>query len=334
MSAPLNTEEKYWYVLNFISRSGIPFLQKEIDRFNGDRPSLELFAPVIHPAKIVNGTVVYTDRLLTYYYVFVKGMLSDVKELCARQGNGLSLMIDRGSANRYGMLGEAEMENFRIVARAYANAIPFLNINDIDLEEGDKVEIVGGEFAGLKGTYFPKSRSNKGKLVIAVTADLGTVLWNVDTKYVRILEFARDTRRQYDILDAFIPKLLPVMRKFHANKSLTTKEKSQLVVFSQRMGVVAPDNHKVEAKLLATLMCVNTIIGETEGYNDSKARFEKRISSVTNPWTQALIGLMTGVSQNDMASVKDAYDSVRNVTDSPNKTQKELLEELEYYTRN
>lgn len=334
MSAPLNAEEKYWYVLNFISRSGIPFLQKEIDRFNGDRPTLELFAPVIRPAKIANGNVVYTDRLLTYYYVFVKGPLSDVKELCARQGNGLSLMIDRGSANRYGMLGDAEMENFRIIARAYTNSMPFFNISDIDLEEGDRVEIVGGEFAGLKGTYFPKSRSSRGKLVIAATADLGTVLWDVDTRYVRILEFARDTRRQYDILDAFIPKLLPVLRKFHDNKSLTDKEKSQLAVFSQRMGVVAPDNHKVEAKLLATLMCVHTIIGETEGYNDARARFEKRISSVTNPWTQALIGLMTGVSQNDMASVKAAYDSVSNITDSPTGTQKELLEELEYYIMN
>lgn len=334
MSAPLDTEKKYWYVLNFISRSGIPLLQKEIDRFNAERPRLELFAPVIRPAKIANGTVVYTDRLLTYYYVFVKGLLSDVKELCARPGNGLSLMIDRGSANRYGMLGDAEMENFRIIARAYANAIPFFNINDIDLEEGDSVEIVGGEFAGLKGTYIPKSRSTKGKLVIAATADLGTVLWDVDTKYVRILEFARDSRRQYDILDAFIPKLLPVMRKFHANKSLTDKEKSQLSVFSQRMGVVVPDNHKLEAKLLATLMCVNTIIGETEGYNESRSRFEKRITSVTNPWTQALIGLMTGVSQNDMALLKAAHDSVMNITDSPNKTQKELLEELEYYIRN
>lgn len=333
MSAPLDTDERCWYVLNFISRSGIPFLQKEIDRFNGGSPSLELFAPVIRPARVVNGRVEYTDRLLTYYYVFVKGALADIKELCARQGNGLSLMIDRGSDHRYGMLGDAEMENFRIVARAYANAIPFFSIRDIDLEEGDKVEIVGGELDGLRGTYIPRPRSSKGKLVIAATADYGTALWDVDARYVRILEFARDTRRQYDLLDSFIPRLLPIMRKFHADERLTDREKSQLAVFSRRMGVVSPDNRKVEAKLLAVLMCVQTITGDTEGYASSSARFGKRRSAVTNPWTQALIGLMEGVVHNDLAPVKAAYDSVSHLTDKPTRTQKELLEELSYYVK-
>lgn len=333
MPAHQNAEDKCWYVLNFINRTGKPSPQKDIDEYNKDGHHLELFAPIIRPVQIINGKVVYKDKLLTYYYVFVKGTLSDIKELCARPNNNLSLMIDHGSDKRYGMLSDAEMNNFKIIARTHTNSIPFFNIDDIDLEAGDKVEIVSGDFSGLKGTFIPKARSNKGKLVVAATANLGAVLWDIDAKYVRIIEFARDTRRQYDQLDAFIPKLLPILRKFHSQERLNDKEKSLLAVFNLRMGVVVPTNHKHEAKLLATLMCVQSIIGDLEGYDNSRSRFEKRKNALTNPWTMALVELMLAVTQGDIARIEKAYASIKDIAESPTKTQKELLEEFQYYLK-
>lgn len=312
----------------------MPSPQKDIDEYNKDRQRLELFAPIIRPAQIVNGKVVYKDRLLTYYYVFVKGTLSDVKDLCSLPNNDLSLMIDRGSDRRYGILTDAEMDNFKIIARTHTNTIPFFKIDDIDLEAGDKVEIVSGDFAGLKGTFIPRPRSNKGKLVIAATADLGAVLWDIDAKYVRILEFATDTRRQYDLLDSFIPKFLPILRKFHSQERLTDREKSILTVFNQRMGVVVPTNHKVEAKLLATLMSVQTILGDLQAYRATEQRFDKRRSSLTNPWTIALVELMAAVAHNDMPRLHDAYASVSDLTTRPTKTQQELLDEFRHYIDN
>lgn len=334
MSELRHDDDKSWYVLNFIRRAGKPSPQKDIDEFNKDGNRLELFAPIIRPAQIVNGKVVYKDRLLTYYYVFVKGSLEDVKELCGRPNNDLSLMIDRSSAKRYGTLTDVEMENFKIIARAYTNSIPFFNIEDVDLVAGDKVEVVSGAFAGLKGTFIPKSRSNKGKLVIAATAELGAVLWDVDTKYIRILEFAQDTRRQYDLLDAFIPKLLPILRKFHSQERLNDKEKTLLTVFNQRMGVVELNNHKLEAKLLATLMCAQTILGDIQGYQSTKSRFEKRKSTLTNPWTLALVELLLSVSQNDMARLNAAYASIKDTSNLLTKPQQELLVEYQFYSKN
>ncbi len=331
MTEAPESEEKHWFVLNFIRKSGKPSPQDYIDDFNKTGQRIELFAPIIRLARIVEGKVAYKEQLLTFFYVFVKGTLADVKELCARPDNNLSLMLDRGSDKRYGIISDSDMENFKIIARVHTNTIPFFNIDEIELQKGDIVEVVDGDYAGLRGTFMPKSRSNKGNLVISATAAMGAVLWNIDAKFVRILEFARDTRRQYDLLDSFIPKLFPILRKFHAEERLTDKEKSMLAVFNRRMGVVSPDNHKVEAKLLATLMCVQTIIGDTSGYERSAQRFAKRKAAVTNPWTLALIDLMMSVAQNNMPQLKKSYEKLTFSSDNLTKPQSQLLKEFQYY---
>ncbi len=325
-------DEKLWYVLNFINRSGKPSPKIHIDSFNREGHDLELFAPIIRPAHVVNGRVRYFERLLTFFYVFVRGTFDDVKELCVQQDNEFSLMIDRSSScHRYAVISDDAMENFKIFARVHTNTIPFFNIDDIELNEGDIVEVVDGDYAGLTGTFMPKSRSSKGNLVIAATAAMGSVLWDIDAKLVRILEFAPDTRRQYDLVDSFIPKLLPILRKFHAAESLTDREKSQLTVFNKRMGVVAPSSRKAEAKLLAVLMCVQLITGDMDGFSCSRQRFERRRTALTNPWTLALTELMLSVALNDMSRLRTAYESIRGTSDNLTDTRLLLLDEFKYY---
>lgn len=330
MPDALRSEEKNWYVLNYINY-GQPSPKKHIDSFNSEGHSVELFAPTIRPAKVVNGKIEYREKLLTYSYVFVRGTFNEVKKLCMRPSNNLSLMVDRSSAKRYGIISDEDMENFKILARAHVNMIPFFNIEDVELNEGDLVEVVDGEYAGLRGTFVPKSRSNKGNLVIAATAVMGAVVWDIDAKCIRILEFARDTRRQYDLVDSFIPRLLPILRKFHTGETLTHREKSQLCVFNQRMGIVTCSNHKAEAKLLAVLICVQTIIGDIDALQISRPRFDKRKGALSNLWTIALVELLMSVVHNDMPRLRKAYSNVSVKSDNLTETQTKLLEEFRYY---
>lgn len=321
----------HWFVLHFIHKPGKPSPQKYIDNFNKEGHSLQLFAPIIRPANVVDGKVVFREKLLTYYYVFVNGSFSEVKDLCSQPNNDLSFLLDRGSERRYAIISDRDMESFRIFARAHTNMVPFFNIEDIELSEGDIVEVVGGQYAGLKGTYMPRPRSNKGNLVIAVTAAMGAVAWDIDAKCVRILEFAHDTRRQYDIVDSFIPRLLPILRKFHDNKDLDQKEKSQLNIFNQRMGVVSIPNHKAEAKLLATLMCVQYLLGDLEALRITQRRFDKRKSAITNPWTLALTELLLAVATNDTPRLAAASQSLPSPSDRLTATQRQLLDEFSHY---
>lgn len=333
-------DERKWYVLHFINRAGKPSPQKYIDNFNKEGHNLKLFAPIIRPAVVSNGKVVYREKLLTFYYVFVNGTIDEVKELCSRRNNDLSILLDRGSERRYASISDPDMESFKIYARANANSLPFFNIEDIELSEGDLVEIVGGEYDGLKGTFMPKSRSNKGNLVIAVTSAIGAVVWNVDAKCVRILEFAQDTRRQYDIVDSFIPKLLPVIRKFHDKAELDNKDKSLLNIFNQRMGTVTLSNRKAEAKLSATLMCVQYMLGDSTALRHTQERYESHKGALTNVWTLALIELIIGAVHDDLPRLHRSYQTLlsstgTNASESTlTATQRHLLAEYRSYLPN
>lgn len=331
MESCRNAAETHWYVLNFVKQFGFSSPQTVVTLFNRGERRVELFAPTIKQASTVNGKVVFKEKPLTYHYVFVRGRLDDIKALCTTHSNGFSFVLDRSSANRYGIVSNEAMESFMQIARHFDNTLPFYNIEDIDLEEGDLVEIVDGPYAGLKGIYMPKPRSTKGNLVIAATAMLGSMVWNIDAKYVRILKFAKNTRRQYDLPDAFVTRLFPILRKYHAGERLTDAEKSLLTVFCRRMDSVTLDNRKLEAKLTAILMCVQIILGDREGHSRSYVRYKQCMSAVTNIWTLALIHLLLGVSENASMRLVEGNKLIEKQQGKLSESQKQIIEEYHYY---
>ncbi len=325
-----------WFVLNYIPPLPSAKPQRYVDDFNRDNPAgaLELFAPKLRQARLVAGRVQYVEHNLTYHYLFVRGSFSHVKQLCAAPHNGFSFMLNPLSHDRYATVTDRAMESFRLVSRLYSNTLPFYDLTDIDLLEGDTVEIVDGEYAGLQGTFMPRARSNRGNLVIAATASLGTILWNVDARYVRILSFARDTRRQYDILSSFIPRLYPVLRHHHDGLMLTPREVSLLSVFNRRMQVVVPENPKLEAKLLATLLCVQYLLGDHVAYAATQKRFQSKQAALTNPDTRALTTLLLAVSTGNLSPLHAAYTELLNDPRPGTATRRQLIAEYQHYLDN
>lgn len=325
-------ENKHWFVLNYIKNTPSASPKRFIDAFNESEPRLELFAPMFRPAQVIDGKVVFKEKLLTYYYVFVRGTLGDVKALCSRPENGLSLMLDRGSQNRYGVVSETAMNNFKIMARIYANEIPFYSLEDVRLEDGDTIEVVDGPFAGLVGTYMPKNRSNKGNLILAANGNVGAVVWNIDAKYIRILRFADTSKRQYDILDSFIQKLLPILRRVRTGEQLTLQDSTCLAVFNRRMGAVTLSNAKHDAKLAATLMTAQQLLGDTGALERSAARFRRKQDAITNPWTRALIALLHSVMPDaDPSVLAQHFAQLQASTDAPTAFRTQLLQEYAFH---
>lgn len=318
-------------MLNYIKRAGRPTPQQEIEAFNKDGRRLELFAPTIRPARVVNGKVLYQERLLTYYYVFVKGTLGDVKTLCSSPYNDLSFLLDRVSSRRYGILSDSEMENFRIISRVYTDEIPFFDLSAIDLEEGDEVEVVGGPFSGLRGCYLPKSRSRKGNLVISAGSGVGAMVWDIDARYIRILKFSEKTRRPYDILDSFLEKLFPILRKHYRGESLSPAEMGHLTVFARRMGSVKLNNPKLEGKLMGVLMCVHRLLGDSLGYDCSSSRYSQLKPHITNAQTLALMSLLECVSSGELSALLSSYESLLASGIAASSSRRLLLDEYRHY---
>lgn len=304
--------------------------QHSVDRFNNPDEKVELFAPTIRMMDVVDGKMTTREKPLAFHYVFVKGEFQNVKSLCGMQ-NGFSFLLNPGSGQRYGIVSERAMTDFKRIAHAYQNSLPFYNLEDIDLEEGDEVEVVDGEFAGLRGIFIPKEKSTAGNIVIAVSQNLGTVVWNVTAKYIRVLKFAKNTKRQYDQIESFVPKLYRALRHYHAAEPLSAREVTALSTFCRRMEVVRLDNNKLEAKLLALMACALEILGEKERREEFIRRFEKKRTAITNDWTDSLVLLLEAVTTNNSALLLQGWEKIKDTSEKESRSQRELRDEYRHY---
>lgn len=298
-----------WYILNHIGGpGGQSVARREIERFNSlENSEIELFAPSYFVRETRDGKERFRKVSLAYHYVFVKGTLGEVKNLCGRE-NGLSFVLNRASADRYATVSEVEMEAFRIIARSYENAMPFFSLKDIDLEAGDVVEVVNGDFAGLRGTFIPRAKSKSGKIVLAIAVGSGTCAYDINVSDVRVLEFAPGTTRAHDQMEAFVPHLLEALRAYREGRSLDKRLATKLSVFVSRMKIVDLHSSKLNAKLQALLFGANTLLGNATDAALNRTLYERHRHALTNPWTIALTELIIATATHDMQRLQDVVN--------------------------
>lgn len=302
LTPALRGEETSWYILNHVAQgaSSAEAAQRTVDRFNAaNNTNLELFAPTYVVRDERGGNVRMRTAPLTFHYVFLRGAFPEIKRLCAAQ-NGFSFLIDRSSATqRYATISDRRMANFRTIARAYRNCLPYFSLDDVDLEDGDEVEVVRGDFPGLVGTFIPSPRSKSGSIVLNVYNKVGTIAFNVRASDVRVIRFSSRSTRANDQIDAFVPHLLAALRHYHAGEPLPTALIAKLTVFCGRMEIATVANRKLAARLSALLFATFTLLGDTTRAASARERFDTLRSAVTNPWTVALIALIFAILSPD-----------------------------------
>lgn len=331
MTAELQDSIICWFVLNHLATGFQEQAKKVVDTFNRTHAaSLELFAPTYVVRETKNGEVRMKSVNLTFHYVFVRGTLDQISELC-RMSNGFSFLLDRCSKERYAVISDRDMTNFKNIARAYKNCLPYFSLEDIDLEDGDLVEVISGDFPGLIGTYMPKAKSNSGNIVLNVYNKVGTIAFNVKAVDVRVLEFSHKSTRANDQIDAVIPHVITALQFYSEEKALPQSLAAKLSVFCRRMGVVKLNNRKLDAKLQALLYGGNYILGNIEEAGHAAAKYEKLRDSVTNAWVSGLITLIFSVINNDKESLKSKQAELQALT-ATSKVQRMLVEEYSRYT--
>ena len=330
---PVQEESPKWFILNYVAPSLVrrdTSARKTIDRFNAAcQTSLELFAPTFVRMIEIDGRHIRREAPLTYQYVFVRGNDSHVKSLCL-QPNGFSFVLNHCGAERYATVDDRTMESFKTIARAYANRLPFYPLDGIDLEEGDTVEIVEGDFPGLVGTFMPRPRSTSGNIVIAVTQNLGTVVYDIKARYVRVLEFSRNSRRAYDQIDAHVPRLLAALRRQQSGQRLTEADIRNLTLFVRRLGQTRIASPKLDAKLQALLRASAYLLGDSSAFAAAQSRLDRLRPSVTSASTQALLHLLDYAVDGQPSHLADGHRLLSTLT-APSRQDTLLLAELNHY---
>lgn len=302
-----------WHVLNYIAPTPARRDKPEciVEQFNnsGENGNLELFAPTFVEMTQRDGKWTRKETPLLFHYVFVRGTEGDVKELCSRP-NGFSLIINHTGTTRYATVSDSDMESFKTIARFYGNmTIPCFSTEEIDLEEGDRVEVAVGPFAGLTGAYISRKGSRNGNILISVTGSLAAVVYDIKAEYVKVLQFARETKRVYDQIESFIPRLFAALRAWDCGE-LTTQIITPLIIFNRRMESVTLHNDKLDAKLRILLMTSAHILGDTEGEEKAAERFKRLSHAVTNPVTSALVILLQAVINRDRQQLAQGYETL------------------------
>lgn len=205
-----------------------------------------------------DGKARMVEKPLLYHYVFVRGTTDEIKKLCSLTA-GFSFVLNRGGNGRYVTLTDESMKSFMTIAQCYGNRLPCYQTSTLELEEGDEVEVLDGRFAGLRGTYVPVKGATSGNILVAVAGNLAAVVYDVNTSFVRVLRFAKNTKRAYDQVEAFVPRLFTALRKYHLGESLTTAEISPVSAFCRRFESVKIDNGKLDAKMQMLLMAANRL---------------------------------------------------------------------------
>lgn len=287
-----------WYILNYVPgpgkrRSQLPQL---IDHFNESHPdndsgNLELFAPTFINLATEEGQVTRRERPLLYHYIFVKGSYNTVKDLCMSH-EGFSFVINRSGVSRHLTVSDETLEQFRIIANYHSGKLPCYPLEGINLEEGDKVQIVSGACAGLTGTYISRKGGKHGNVLISVEGTMAAIVYDVKADYVRVLEFARDSRRLYDQLDSFTGRLLPCLDGSADRRDLRLL--SAAGVFSQRLEIVKVPNPKIEAKLAILLYAAFRLLADEKKATKALERYKSLEKHVTNPSTRTLYERIIG----------------------------------------
>jgi len=238
--------------------------------------------------------------------VFVKGSHNDVKRLCS-EPNGLSFVLDRSKLVPQPMTAtDEEINSFRIIAQSLAGRLPVILASQVDLADGDQVEVITGPFQGLGGTFHPRQGSSYGTLTVTSGAGLTALVTDIHVSQLRVVKFADMTKRPYDIIDAFTPRLMVALRSYGTGKSLDAQTIAPLISFTRRLDGTGISNPKLDAKLQLHLLGAYTILGDRNRARQSRQRYEARREQLTNPQTLALAYLITGIIDNDHSKIKQS----------------------------
>lgn len=83
---------------------------------------------------------------------------------------------------------EHQMEQFITVCDSYNEKLVYLNLSEINLEKGTPVQIVGGPFDGVEGTFVKIEGTRNRRVVVQVPGIAAVVIADITHGCLKVLE--------------------------------------------------------------------------------------------------------------------------------------------------
>ncbi len=298
---------RQWYVL--CAKGSIRRIEKQFNAISALRqrrgdPSVEYFMPTCIERSSLFGTPTIRRKKLMGNYIFVKDTYPNILEMKKMVDSFWLLTHPDHSLSepRYMTIGDAEMVVFMAIARAYANELPCYPIDLVNQEEGDKVQVVGGEFDGMCGTLQCSQGRNGGKVLMAIGDIFVVVSPEISPQYIRILQFGKGNRHPYHKFEAHLTRALLALRHLRGigirQCGLTTEDIAAMTVFTNRFRALIPSTVNIASQHAALMLMSYVVLGEREEinswYEQCKRILPKVKSDTQRAWQLTFMYAATG----------------------------------------
>lgn len=81
-----------------------------------------------------------------------------------------------------------QMEQFITVCNTYNEKLVYLNPSEIDLEKGTPIQIIGGPFDGVEGTFIKVNGTRKRRVAVLVPGIAAVVIADITHGCIKVLD--------------------------------------------------------------------------------------------------------------------------------------------------
>lgn len=318
-----------WYVLS--SKSGIKALEDQFNalsaaRVEQGREPVEYFLPTCVVQSSYCGKPVVKRKKLISNYVFVKDTIKNILDM-KQQVSSLWILPhpdNTPDVKRYMTISDHDMEVFKAVAHAYANELPCYPIDAIDLEDGDRVQIIGGPFDGLTGRLRCSQGRNGGKVLMSV-GDLFLISTpDISPQYIRILEFGKGNRHPYRQFEAHLARAVQALRHLRGldgTQELTTGDIAAMTIFTGRFEQLQAATVNIASQHATLMLMSYTVLQDKAKTTAWRQRCDRLLpvikSDTQRAWQLAFMFASTG--DPELRSQAQALTSTWTITPSDRK---------------
>ncbi len=179
-----------WYAMRLRPRVSFDDIVCRFRDFDSKIRCPEMFYPCEEIAKRIGKKLVWKEKPIINNIVFFKSRLTDIYPM-------FQMLYDlawcyRGGRNRsgaYSVISDTSMRRFQETIGKFTSEYEVTPVGHVELRPDERVVVIGGDYAGLTGTYLESdaNASGEGNIVYRILLPGNNGTWNVgiDARLVR-----------------------------------------------------------------------------------------------------------------------------------------------------
>lgn len=175
-------DEVLWYAMRVPYRNELKVQSKLKDR------GIETFVPKRKKIVKKGGKTSYELLPAVNNLLFVHSSLSVIKNLKTEIENLQYLMNKCEGKNSHAIVRDSEMQQFIKVVENFEEEITYFAPEEVNIEKGTKVRIIGGEFDGIEGIFVKVKGKRSKRVVIMLDNLLAVAMAEVDSDLIEVIK--------------------------------------------------------------------------------------------------------------------------------------------------